>query len=160
MNCQQFEEDLYEYLDGTLSAERMDAVREHQTRCDACTRALQREREFGTRLRAELHAEVRGVIADRHLADRILAAAPNSSWRVTWSRIAARYRTPALACSAFLLALAAIFLLWKTPMDVRSTPSDATVDLPYETQSHVLRIADGRIVDEVVTDRVECRGSP
>ena len=50
MNCKQFKNLLYEYLDGDLPADKMINAETHLQRCDICQKALHREKKLCKRL--------------------------------------------------------------------------------------------------------------
>jgi anti-sigma factor RsiW len=46
MNCRRFQNQLDEYVEGSLSASAQAAVERHLASCDACRRTVQEERQF------------------------------------------------------------------------------------------------------------------
>jgi len=54
MNCRRFQNRLYEYVEGTLSASVLDAAHRHLAQCRVCREAVRTEKEFAQRLSKHL----------------------------------------------------------------------------------------------------------
>jgi anti-sigma factor RsiW len=114
MNCESFQNELHEYVEGTLSTgARADAER-HLAGCDACRRLLQKEQQLARVLAARLRQSSEALTLAPEIRRNILAAARDKSaiptaaesitnlWRY-WLRLAA---IPAVS----LLVIATFFL--------------------------------------------------
>jgi len=82
MNCRRFQNQVYEYVDGTISALQRAAAERHLARCGACRQAVHREQQLAHVLSARL----------RHDAES-LTLRPGL-WREVQSAIAADGITP------------------------------------------------------------------
>ncbi|GAC1647414.1 MAG: hypothetical protein NVS4B3_01450 [Gemmatimonadaceae bacterium] len=70
LDCHAVMRQLWDYLDGELTTERMDAIREHLAMCARCYPQVEFERTF-----LETLAHVRREHSDQNrLAERVLAA--------------------------------------------------------------------------------------
>jgi len=99
MNCRDFQNELYEYVEGTLSAGARAAAEQHLTGCDACRRAVEKERKLTQALYKQLQQTSETLTVRPETIRSILAAARTESptstmadsivglWR--WFRLAA-----------------------------------------------------------------------
>ena len=134
MNCQRFQDELYEYVEGTLSADVLAAAEKHLAECDACRQAVEKEKRLeavlSSRLRQSsqaltLHPEIRRNIIS---AVRQKNATPTGAvslidlWK-NWVRIA--------AISGSALSVAGILLA----VHFSSTKRHETVSVPVGTSA-------------------------
>src|SRR5512133_190264 len=98
MTCEQCVESLHAYVDGELSPDEMDAVREHLDTCAACAKAHVSIRDTSRLLRANLmrypapdvlKARIRASAAAEGQGTAAPAVARSSGWARGWSRTAA-----------------------------------------------------------------------
>ena len=75
MNCECFQENLYEYLDDSLPAAERTAAEKHLAQCGRCRAALQRERDLAQSLSASLERAVEPVTLEAVTQRQILQAA-------------------------------------------------------------------------------------
>ena len=85
MNCQDFSDMLYEYLDDALSDDVRAAAREHLGRCGDCRRALLREKTVAKSIRNSFDRATWGLSIRPGMHRRVLAAleskpAPSDTW--------------------------------------------------------------------------------
>lgn len=100
MNCQRFQDELFEYVEGALSADTLAAAEKHFAECDACRQAVEKEKRLGavlsSRLRQrsqtlKLHPEIRRNIMAASRQKKSAPTAPEcliDLWKY-WVRIAA-----------------------------------------------------------------------
>jgi anti-sigma factor RsiW len=78
MNCGQFQNRLYEYVEKTLPANEQAAAQQHLAGCATCQRAVQQEQAMALKLSARLHRRTEGLSLDPEHRRNILAAARSS----------------------------------------------------------------------------------
>ncbi len=76
LDCQTAMRQLWDYLDGELSAERMEAVRAHVAVCARCYPHYDFERAFLDALAATRHAHA----APGALRERVMSALKTAGW--------------------------------------------------------------------------------
>jgi len=76
MNCQDFQEQLFEYLDGTLPTGTHQDIDQHLAACLTCRQALAKHRQLARTLTDQLCRSVESVTLDAAVRCRILAALP------------------------------------------------------------------------------------
>jgi len=74
MNCKSFQERLYDYLDGNLSAASRAAAEKHAAQCNPCREAVRRERQLAQFLSLRLEEITEPVVVDLELPSRIRLA--------------------------------------------------------------------------------------
>lgn len=112
MNCRRFQNRLYEYVDGTLSARAQAAANKHLARCSACRQALHQEQQVAQFLSDGLRQGTGTLCLRPEIARRILAAPDrippkdNESIGWSWNRVA----WP-LVIAAYLLLLVTFWVI-------------------------------------------------
>lgn len=79
MNCGQFQDEIYDYLDDTLSPSEKAAAEEHLLQCGACQQAMQRELLLARTLSTRLTQAVESVNLDANARRGITGAALQAS---------------------------------------------------------------------------------
>jgi len=74
MNCRRFQREIYEYLDGSLSAGAQAAADEHLSACAACRQAVTRERQIALSLSERFQAAAGSLQLPAPVGRRVLAA--------------------------------------------------------------------------------------
>ena len=74
MNCQRFQNELFEYVDGTLSADALAAAQKHLAGCHACREAVKREQGIETALSSRLRQSSQTLTLRLEIRRNILAA--------------------------------------------------------------------------------------
>src|SRR5882757_2476132 len=74
MNCQEFNERLYEYLDEALPTDVEAAAREHLQLCEDCRRALGREKVMAQSIESSLNLATARLSVGPELLRRIVEA--------------------------------------------------------------------------------------
>ena len=170
MNCEQFNDQLPEYLDKTLPAAALAAARDHVHQCDACQRNLARQEALAKSIRFSLHQETEGLSlspeARRNILNTLnqkkLPAIPRDN---ILDRIldffAILWRQPARAGAILLCLLLFIsgshFVLRQVipaspPPTARDKRITYTFNVPIQATRHVDRRQGNMIVDSVVTE--------
>ncbi|MGA2244203.1 MAG: zf-HC2 domain-containing protein [Verrucomicrobiota bacterium] len=113
MNCGDFQNRLYEYVEGTLLANEQATAEQHLAGCAACQRAARQEQAMALNLSARLHQRAEGLSLDPERRRTILAearspvASPGScaSLAALWNRFAMPAGIAiALAAVAFIVS--------------------------------------------------------
>ena len=129
MRCEQVRQKLDVYAANELAAGVREQVESHLAACDACRRALARQRELAALLRGVPAPPVPEGFAPRLMAaarERVSAserpaAAPTSPWR-WWTSVPVPMRLAAAAVLAISLSLGAL-MGWDTARGVAAAPS-------------------------------------
>lgn len=74
MNCRRFQEELFEYVEGTLSAGALAAAEKHLAECDACRQAVEKEKRLASVLSSRLRQSSRTLTLRPEIRRNILAA--------------------------------------------------------------------------------------
>ncbi len=167
MNCPHFQDQLYEYVEGSLSAGDQAAAEQHLAGCDACRQAVRNEQQLKRSLSGLLRQKTESLTLAPDIQRRILAAARRPSASPMFADFPARlWHRPALA-AAMIMALVLIIALamvdhfsrhWikKQKREVVATQTPG-VHLPPSVSIHVsspvpayLFFSDGdRVIDTV-----------
>lgn len=79
MNCEQFQENLYDYLDDSLSPPEKAAAQSHLAECPGCREAVEREKKLVLSLGRKFEQRVELVSLDAHTKRSIAKALAQSS---------------------------------------------------------------------------------
>jgi anti-sigma factor RsiW len=166
MNCENFNDRLLEYLEGTLSAAEQAAAREHVQQCGACQQALARQEAFAKSIRHSFHLETQRLSLRPETRRNILNALkqPGSSptaWENVQAFIAVLWRRPAwagaiLLCLVLLTSGGRFYLSSAERSSARGTVREdrmtCVIDVPIQTETRVYRRQNNMVVDAVVTE--------
>jgi anti-sigma factor RsiW len=156
MNCQQFTEELYEYLDGTLSLGRAADARQHLAICSACRRALEREQATARFLNESLHEATADLSLNPPAAlivQRNSEQRQSNFFQLAWRWLTAEAIRPAGIGATFLVMMAMLFVVQRERMD--SAPNRAgqaeaaVVDVPIVSASHVFQLQNDTVIDAI-----------
>jgi len=164
MNCQEFSDRLYDYVDGTLRGDALASVREHLHYCGDCRRALLREQAIAQSISHALDRVTSSLSIHPEMLRNVLEAAefepirPNILYRAwQWFIL-----NPIRPVGAGATILAAILLFFGLP--TRQQPASVSgskvvtqthqnswvIDVPIPTQIHVFRRQNGTVVDAFI----------
>ncbi len=108
MNCQDFQNELYEYVESTISATERAAAEQHLAGCDACRRAVEKEQKLAGILAARLRQSGETLKLNPEIRYHVLVAARHNpasikaSESATWfvrGDIGSGWRPSLYACS-------------------------------------------------------------
>lgn len=74
MNCQEFQNELFEYVEGSLAAREQAAADEHLSQCSVCRQAVERERQAAQFLYEGFRQSVESLVLRTDVRRRILTA--------------------------------------------------------------------------------------
>jgi anti-sigma factor RsiW len=74
MNCQRFQDELFEYVEGTLSADTLAAAEKHLAECDACRQAVEIEKRRAAVLSGRLRQTSQALTLHPEIRRNIVAA--------------------------------------------------------------------------------------
>jgi anti-sigma factor RsiW len=128
MNCQRFQNQLYEYVEGTLSAGNLAIAEQHLTGCDACRHVVRNEQQLAHSLSGLLRQKTESLALAPDIQRRILAAArrPSVSPKITdvlaslWNRLA----IPAALTTAVVLIIALALVTHFANHRINEQPSE------------------------------------
>ena len=157
MNCRRFQNDLYEYLEGTLSPRARAAAEKHLADCAACRQRLGEEQRVARSLADGFRRAVEPLQLPASVGRRVLAAMADEGRAARgvqgnvlfWRRLAWPL---ALAASVLLLLGGWVFLLRAPgPGGARPEPrlakSDVSVQLSYVVPVYTFRQEGGFVID-------------
>jgi anti-sigma factor RsiW len=79
MNCEEFQNELFEYAEGSLATGEQAAADEHLAQCSACRQAVDRERQTTQFLSEGFRRNVESLVLRPEIRRRILAEAEGKS---------------------------------------------------------------------------------
>jgi anti-sigma factor RsiW len=157
MNCRRFQNEIYEYLDGSLSPAAQAAAEEHLSACAACRQMVRQERWSTQSLSDKFRRVTDSLQLPPEFGHRVLAALADEHrardaqhgivlfWRrVTW---------PLVAAASGLLLLAGFFFLSRTPgpgvphSQLHVAEDEVSVHLSYVVPIYTFRREGGFVID-------------
>lgn len=157
MNCRQFQNKLYEYVEGSLDAGAQAAVEKHLEACAACRQRVQQERDVARSLAEGFKRASEGLELPAEVGRRVLAAVAEEraareereSTVCFWRRLA--WPTALTASAAALLAGWFLFVPGAGHGPGRSQPRVAegvvSVQLSYVVPIYTFRQEGGLVID-------------
>jgi anti-sigma factor RsiW len=144
MNCRRFNNLVFDYLDGSLSARARAAADAHLGSCNACRQALQQNRQFAQFLTGRFHQETESLALRPQVRRRIQAAVETASAPVSrpvrmlawWPRLAWRPRLAWGTAIAAALLVAVSLLTW-FPLGRHAPLEQMAQSRPHATQAAV-----------------------
>jgi anti-sigma factor RsiW len=171
MNCEHLRENLYDYLDGSLSPSGKAAAEEHLARCLACRQAVQRESQLAQSLFSRLEQAVETVALDsltrRRMAtavERKIAQSRERPFVLFWSRLA----LPFAAAAAILMAAIWMGLHFvagqNSHLQTARLPRPAgnrevLIHLSYSVPAYTFRKEGNLVVDALTCDTIVADGA-
>ncbi len=157
MNCRRFQQDMDEYLDGTLSPRAQAAAQEHLAGCAACRQTLDQEQHAARALAEQFRQATDALHLSPRVGQRVLAAlahergaAAEAAVAVAWWR---RWVWPLTATAAPLLLLAECYFFVQPPAPERGVAQrrlaagGVSVQLSYVVPSYTFRHEGGFVID-------------
>ncbi len=157
MNCSRFQNQIFEYLDGSLSPRAQAAAERHLSGCAACRQALIEERQTARSLSVKLRRATDSLQLPPNFGHRVLAAlanehrAPDEQQGIVlfWRRLA----WPLAVAASGLLLLAGLFLLVRPPglgvphSQPHGAENEVSVHLSYVVPIYTFRREGGFVID-------------
>lgn len=146
MNCRRFQNQLYEYVEGSLSAGAQAAAERHLAGCSACRQAVRKEQQFAQILSNRLRQGTESLTLRPDIRHNILTASrcKPASRGVVESIVDLWNRFAVPAAIAVSLVLAVTFLLIRHFSGVRMHDMETAR-------------ADGRNLQPAVSIQISCR---
>lgn len=163
MNCRDFNDRLYDYLDDTLDSDVHARIDEHLRECADCRRALGREKGLAESIKASLeHATVNLSLRPETLPNLLVERTPSPSpagvFIRAWQWLIACPVRPASAGAVLLAALVLFIGLEARHQPAENSGSQAAImaeenacviDVPIQNEVHVFRRQNGTVTDVV-----------
>jgi hypothetical protein len=163
MNCQEFNDRLYDYVDETLGSEAQAAAREHLRQCGECRRAVMREKAVARSIRHSLDRATAGLSIRPEMLRNVLTASESKAIRTNilvqiWEWFISKPLRPVGAGAALLGALVLMAGLQARRPPTENSASRAVtearqnawvIDVPIQTQIHVFRRQNGTVIDAI-----------
>jgi len=173
MNCRRFQNRLYEYVEGSLSASARAAAERHLGGCSACRQAVRAEHALAQVMSSQFQQDAKTLTLPSHVRNRILTAAQGQSTRSAapasnpnwWNRLFWRAASPAL-----LLLVAAFLLTPRSPgkrmyhvETISSINGDSrpavSVEIVYHQPACTFRREGNRVIDRLSDETVVATGT-
>ncbi len=163
MNCRRFQNNLYEYLEESLSPRAQAAAEKHLAECAVCRKVLQTQRRVGQLVSAKLRETAERLQLPPEVGQRVLAALDEERTQPTrlaappWGQGAVLFwRRPAwplAAAASVLLLTAGLYFFIRAPGPGTTYPpahrarADIVVQLSYVVPTYTFRQEGGFVVD-------------
>jgi len=157
MNCRRFQNEIYEYLDGSLSTRAQAAAEEHLSACAACRQMVSQGRRSAQSLSDKFRKAADSFHLPPEFGRRVFAAladearAPDEPQGMVlfWRRLA----WPLAATASGLLLLGGFFFLVRPPRPgvpgspLRVANNEVSVHLSYVVPIYTFRREGGFVID-------------
>lgn len=127
MNCKDFQELLFEHLDGTLPPEEQGDLRQHLSLCEECREQWTKQRLLGEHLTARFAQETDELMLSRAARARILQACERPT---LWEHVAAVWREVSWGWGLAALVLCGIALFGSRGLKPGAVPLARGPELP------------------------------
>ncbi len=160
MNCEDFNDQLPEYLDESLTAAQQTAAWEHVEKCIDCQRALARQQAFAKSIRHSLSQKTQGLSLRPEVRRNIVKAFEPTHQASIWSFFEAVWRRPVWVGVVLLGLLLLTFSnhFYRHPAKIPAQQTAAkdgrltyAINVPIQTETHINRRQNNMAVDAVVT---------
>lgn len=182
MNCQSFQNELFEYVEGTLSTDEQAAADKHLASCDACRQAVEKEKRLARALSSRLQRSSESLALRPEIRRKILTAAREKAASPTMAKSIIRVWNHWLGLAAVpvsLLVVAALLLVLhaystrRPPLSTTITPHDTipisvsvqnpqpavSVKLSYHLPTQQFHQEGNLVVDALVDETVVASGT-
>ena len=168
MNCESLQENLYEYLEGSLPPSRKAEAEKHLVECSACRETVRLEQELARSLSHRFDQSVQSVSLDLH-AQRRMATAVERKFSSDHQRVPIsfwqRWALP-LAATAVVLVCA----VWmghnflsrpaSSPrIPIHVADQMVVVHVSYSTPRYIFQRVGNTVVDTLINDPQDADGT-
>ena len=164
MNCQDFNDQLHEFLDGSLCAEDQSAARRHLQCCDTCSRALLREEARAKSIGQSLRHATSDLSLIPETKRAILKGAESNKPSLhPWMRIREMFNAwpirplaAAVALAGGMVFLFGIYANRSTTKPIATQQiahvalDSCVVDVPLQSEIHLFRRENNTVVDTII----------
>lgn len=177
MNCQSFQDELLEYVEGTLSTDAQALADEHLAACDACRLAVEKEKRLARTLSRRLQRSSETLVLRPEIRRHILVSSPQKVVPPTMAESLIRlwnYWLGLAAVPVSLLAVATLLLVLHsystrresilttltpnvplpTPVAVQNPPPTVSVQMSYHLPTHQFHQEGNVVVDTLMNETV------
>lgn len=178
MNCRHFQDKLFEYVEGSLSAEEMAAAQQHLAGCTACRKPVRQEQKLAQALSDRLRQTGESLTLRPEIMRNVLAASratrpARESFSILWMRWLRLASIPVSLLLIIAFLLAAHFSATRTG-ERTSTPvathvstamatdrqqPEASVELSYRLPVHEFHQEGNLVMDAFVDESVVANGT-
>jgi len=137
MNCQDFQNQLYEYVEGSLSADAQAEGDKHLAECHTCQQAVSQEQQRARFLFNRLQQDTKTLVLGPEIRRRILSA-PQRQPGILWNRFA----WP-MGVAASLLLIVAILPVKHSP----GAPPVVSIEVSYRVPTCKFRQQGNLVLD-------------
>jgi Putative zinc-finger len=160
MNCENFNDQMPEYLDGSLTTAQQASARQHVEKCLDCQRALARQEAFAKSIRLSLNRETEGLSLRPDTRRNIVKAFEPTRRASIWLFFEAIWRRPAwvgIVLTGLLLLISGRHF-YRHPAKIPAQQTAAkdgrftyAINVPIQTETQIDRRQNNMAVDAVVT---------
>jgi anti-sigma factor RsiW len=157
MNCREFQNEMFEYLEGSLSAGARAAAEKHLAQCAGCGELVSRQRRFAQSMARELERATGSLRLPPEVGRRVVAKvreqasppAERSGWAWLWRRL----ELPLAIGTCALVLLGGMWLVphqrvrEAVPAQAGVARRSVSVQLSYVVPTYTFRREDGHVVD-------------
>jgi anti-sigma factor RsiW len=179
MNCRQFQDCLYEYVEGTLSATTQAGADRHLAACHSCRVAVQQEQQFAQNLSARLRQDAETLTLRPEVRQAILRAARRQPAPLGMLEFLAglwnRFARP-MAIAVPLLLVVMVLVIWhfsgtrihemptaradgRHPPSALSTPPAVSIQISCRRPAYQFRREGNWVVDTLSCQTVVASGT-
>lgn len=170
MNCRQMRENVYEYLEGSLSRSEMNAAENHLAGCLACHELLQSEKQLAESLSNRLQQSMQTIDLDALSQGRMLQAlqrefqdSQRQPYSFSWARLAFPFAIAGLTLTTVFLLGYSLLNLSRIPSRLEfSTPqretAEANFHLSYPVTGYTFQKKGNLVVDSLTIETLVADG--
>jgi anti-sigma factor RsiW len=150
MNCQDFQNQMFEYVEGSLSVDTRAVADKHLAGCADCRLALRKEQQIAQSLLDRFQQDTKSLALCPEIRRRVLATPNPRLITGLWHRMA----WP-LGIAASLLLIVKVLLVHHfpgVPMEDPNAASTVSIDVSYQAPTHKFH-KDGNLVLDTVSDQ-------
>ena len=171
MNCEHLRENLYDYLDDSLSPSGKAAAEKHLAGCPACREAVQRESQLAQSLFSRLEQAVETVALDsaaqRRMAtavERKMAEPRDRPFVLFWSRLAWPFATAAVILMVAIWTGRHFVAGRNSRLETARIPAPADnrevlIHVSYSMPSYTFRKEGNLVIDALTSDTLVADGA-
>jgi len=168
MNCRQMRENVYEYLEGSLSLSEKSETEKHLADCLSCQEFVETERHFAHSLSQRLQQSVQAVDLDAFTRRRMVHALQQKAelsqsrpYFFRWPRLAFPFAIGGLTLTTVFLLGYSLLNLKKIPSRLESSPNEtaeASIHLSYPVTGYTFQKNGNVVVDALTIETLVADG--
>jgi anti-sigma factor RsiW len=171
MNCRSFQNELYEYVEGSLSADAQAAAERHLAGCSACRHAVRQEQVLAQAVSSRLRLHAKTLALRPEIRNRILAAGQVKTpppvletLRGLWDRFFRLAAIPACLMVIVALLLAGHFPVLRTggtktaSLMGSAQPDTVSMQVSYRVPAYQFHREGAQVIDSLSEETIAVSG--